>query len=252
MNGRALEGGITLGSVDTSDIYERGFSEKEQYLSDFCWDCMGAKYLSARAEADYGEFVNEVMETPAVRSLLAEEKEFRDLIRCEIETVIGIVRDMDIPVMETDIRYLQEELMGKSESALGTERNRSIKAMLRLCKPMVLAALITAFLMHFVFINAYVPTGSMEPAIMTGDRIFGLRLLHDYRRGDIVIFPDTDGSGLYLVKRIIGMPGDMLEIRGGEVFINGSLLEEGYLRETMVGRGFLYSAAGGWILCHGG
>lgn len=124
--------------------------------------------------------------------------------------------------------------MGKSESALRTERNRSIKAMLRLCKPMVLAAVITAFLMHFVFINAYVPTGSMEPAIMAGDRIFGIRLLHDYRRGDIVIFPDPDGSGLYLVKRIIGMPGDMLKIRGGEVFINGSLLEEGYLRETMV------------------
>ncbi len=118
MNGRALEGGISLGSVDTSDIYERGFSEKEQYLSDFCWDCMGAKYLSARSEADYGEFVNEVMETPAVRSLLAEDKEFRDLIRCEIEKVIGTVRDMDIPVMETDIRYLQEELNGKERISI--------------------------------------------------------------------------------------------------------------------------------------
>ena len=79
---------------------------------------MGAKYLSAKSEADYGEFVNEVMETPAIRSLLAEEKEFRDLIRCEIETVIGTVRDMDIPVMETDIRYLQEELNGKERISI--------------------------------------------------------------------------------------------------------------------------------------
>lgn len=123
--------------------------------------------------------------------------------------------------------------MARSESVLRTERNWSIKELLRLFQSTVLAAVITAFLMNFVFINAYVPTGSMENTIMAGDRIYGMRLLRDYKRGDVVIFPDPDGSGLYLVKRIIGMPGDMLEIRNGEVFINGSLLKESYLKEPM-------------------
>lgn len=113
MNGRALEGGISFGSVDTSDIYERGFSEKEQYLSDFCWECMGAKYLPARSKEDYKVFLNEIMETSSIRSLMTEEKEFRDLMRYEIETTIEAVKNFDIPVMETDIRYLQEELNGQ-------------------------------------------------------------------------------------------------------------------------------------------
>ena len=44
---------------------------------------------------------------------MTEEKEFRDRIRYEIETTIEAVKNFDIPVMETDIRYLQEELNGQ-------------------------------------------------------------------------------------------------------------------------------------------
>lgn len=123
--------------------------------------------------------------------------------------------------------------MDRNESISQTEKKWSIEDVIRFFKPAILAVAVTVFLMNFVFINAYVPTGSMENTIMAGSRIFGMRLLHDYRRGDIVIFPDPDGSRQYLVKRIIGMPSDMLEIRDGEVFSNGSLLEEHYLKETM-------------------
>ena len=91
---------------------------------------------------------------------------------------------------------------------------------------MLLIFLVTTFLMNYVLINAYIPSGSMENTIMTGDRVIGLRFIRHYNRGDIVIFPDPDGGGYYLIKRIIGLPGDT-------VSINGTPLEEPYLKETM-------------------
>lgn len=98
---------------------------------------------------------------------------------------------------------------------------------------MLLVFLTTTLLMNYVLINAYIPSGSMENTIMTGDRIIGLRLIRQYHRGDIVIFPDPDGGGYYLIKRIIGLPGDNVTIKNGTVSINGTPLEEPYLKEVM-------------------
>ena len=98
---------------------------------------------------------------------------------------------------------------------------------------MLLVFLTTTLLMNDILINAYIPSGSMENTIMTGDRIIGLRLIRQYHRGDIVIFPDPDGGGYYLIKRIIGLPGDNVTIKNGTVSVNGTPLEEPYLKEPM-------------------
>lgn len=108
-----------------------------------------------------------------------------------------------------------------------------MKEIIRIFRTMVLAVTLTVVLMNVIFINAYVPTGSMENTIMAGDRIFGIRLFHEYKRGDIIIFPDPDGEGIYLVKRIVGMPGDEISIEHGAVFVNGIWLKEKYIRESM-------------------
>lgn len=92
-------------------------------------------------------------------------------------------------------------------------------------------------LMNYVIISAYIPTESMKKTIMPGDRVLGIRFSNSYRRGDIIIFPDPEGSGNHLIKRIIGLPGDTLEIKesgnGYAVFINGEQLLEPYLQERM-------------------
>src|SRR6186713_1674686 len=80
-----------------------------------------------------------------------------------------------------------------------------------------------------------VPTGSMNPTILEGDRVlvdkhaFGLRvpftLVHltfgeDPVRGDIVVF-DSPKTGTSLVKRVIGVPGDVVRLDGEELYVNG-------------------------------
>ena len=82
----------------------------------------------------------------------------------------------------------------------------------------------------------------METTIMAGDRVIGSRLSYkfgDPQRGDIAIFiyPDDEAKGIktYYVKRIIGMPGDTIDIVDGKVYLNGSdtPLDEPYLHEPM-------------------
>lgn len=103
------------------------------------------------------------------------------------------------------------------------------------------AAGIALFLNTFIIANSRVPSNSMETTIMTGDRIIGSRLAYitgDPQRGDIVIFNhkiDTSGKETRLVKRVIGLPGETVEISGGRIYINGSPepLDEPYLHEEM-------------------
>lgn len=106
-------------------------------------------------------------------------------------------------------------------------------------KIIVTAAVIAFCLNTFVIANSRVPSGSMETTIMTGDRVIGSRLSYkfgDPERGDICIFRFPDNEKIYYVKRIIGMPGDTVDIVDGKVYLNGSSepLEEPYIREPMI------------------
>ncbi len=109
-------------------------------------------------------------------------------------------------------------------------------------KTIVLALLLAAGINTFVIVNAEVPSGSMENTIMTDDRIVAFRLSYLFaepKRGDVVVFhfpDDPTGKTLY-VKRIIGLPGETLEIRNGRVYIDESrqYLPEPYLKEKAIG-----------------
>lgn len=115
------------------------------------------------------------------------------------------------------------------------------KELISWIKTIILAVAIALFIDFGVIVNATVPTGSMKNTIMEGDRVVAFRfsyLLSDPQRGDVVIFdyPDApeDETILY-VKRIIGEPGDTVEVIDEKVYINGNPIEEDYIREDMVG-----------------
>lgn len=102
--------------------------------------------------------------------------------------------------------------------------------------------LVTAFIIghclnRYVLLKADVPSGSMENTIHKGDRLLGFRLAYLFsepERGDVVMFDFPDDESLLYVKRIIGLPGETVEIRDGKIYIDGSTtpLAEDYLKET--------------------
>ncbi len=81
------------------------------------------------------------------------------------------------------------------------------------------------FFINTIILNAVVPTGSMKNTINPNDRIIANRLAYLFsepKRFDIIIFPYPDDEDIIYVKRIIGLPGETVEIIDGEVYINGS------------------------------
>lgn len=101
-----------------------------------------------------------------------------------------------------------------------------------------IAFLIGQFINQVLITNAYVPTGSMESTIPAKSRVIGNRLAYinnDPERGDIIIFPYPDNEEDIFIKRIVGLPGETIEVIDGTVYINGTVLEEDYLKEEMIG-----------------
>ncbi len=107
---------------------------------------------------------------------------------------------------------------------------------------LMIAVVVTAVIIinHVLLINAKIPSSSMENTIMVNDRVFGNRLAYinnDPHRFDIIIFRYPDDESIYYIKRVIGLPGEVVEIRDGKVYINGSEtpLDDSFCPEVPVG-----------------
>lgn len=111
-------------------------------------------------------------------------------------------------------------------------------------KIIAMAAIIAFVFTQFIIVNAEVPSGSMRNTIIEGDRLIGFRLAYLFsepQRGDIVIFKYPDNEKENFVKRVIGLPNDVVQIYGGNVYVNGEKLDEPYLLEDMEDDGKEYT-----------
>jgi signal peptidase I len=105
----------------------------------------------------------------------------------------------------------------------------------------VVIALVLAFLLRTLVIEPrYIPSGSMEPSLQVGDRIAVEKLTHRWqlpqRRQIIIFYPpfrDPDGDAKAYIKRVIGLPGDRINIHDGKLFLNGKAQIEPYIAEPM-------------------
>lgn len=100
----------------------------------------------------------------------------------------------------------------------------------------IFAFLLAGFMNRFVIINAVVPSGSMEDTIQVKDRLVGGRFSYWFsepKRGDVIIFKYPVDESRKFIKRVIGLPGEHIEIRDAKIYIDGSSkpLEEDYIKE---------------------
>jgi signal peptidase I len=118
--------------------------------------------------------------------------------------------------------------------APGSSKEKA-RRLVRVLRPFVFVVLIVLSFRSTIADWNDVPTGSMKPNILEGDRIFVNKLAYDLKvpfttwhiaewdnpeRGEVVIFY-SPADGMRLVKRVIGVPGDVLELRNNELLVNG-------------------------------
>lgn len=101
----------------------------------------------------------------------------------------------------------------------------------------VAAAFVLALLIQQFVVKPFgIPSESMEPTLLKGDRVLVNRLAYRFgepQRGDIVVFRPPLGREDY-IKRIVAVGGDTVAVRGGKLFINGEAQEEPYLKEQKI------------------
>ena len=108
---------------------------------------------------------------------------------------------------------------------------------------LVMAVGLALFVRTFVFQAFKIPTGSMEPNLLVGDHLIvnkavfspsatGLERAimprRDIRRGEVVVFKFPKDPSRDFIKRVIGLPGDQIELRRKKVYVNGQALDEPY------------------------
>ena len=108
---------------------------------------------------------------------------------------------------------------------------------------LVMAVGLALFVRTFVFQAFKIPTGSMEPNLLVGDHLIVNKAIfspaltgldralmphRDIRRGEVVVFKFPKEPNRDFIKRVIGLPGDQIELRRKKVYVNGQVLDEPY------------------------
>ncbi|MGE5391590.1 MAG: signal peptidase I [Deltaproteobacteria bacterium] len=102
----------------------------------------------------------------------------------------------------------------------------------------IIAFILAMLLRTFIIEGRVVPTGSMLPTIKLGDRLLVNKFIYYFKkptRGDIVVFkpPEVLNAKYDYVKRVIGLPGDKIEIKDSKLYINDKEIQEPYIAQPM-------------------
>jgi signal peptidase I len=147
---------------------------------------------------------------------------------------------------------------GKAPDPPEVKRAKALGFLSELPGLILMAFVLALLIKSFLFAAFWIPSPSMQPTLVHGDRVLVNRIpyyFHDPRRGDIIVFENPrgvedrgvvggflhwlgQGLGIQgsaadedLIKRVIGVPGDTVEGRGGDVYVNGVKIAEPYLHQ---------------------
>ncbi len=123
-----------------------------------------------------------------------------------------------------------------SPSRVEPQRQSATRAAVEWVVAIVVAVLAAIAIKTFLVQAFVIPTGSMIPTLLEGDRVLvrkGGFDVSDVERGDVVVFENPNripGEPAHLIKRVMGLPGDVLEERDGVLYVNGEAQSEPYLK----------------------
>lgn len=144
--------------------------------------------------------------------------------------------DMD----ETNKEEIEREKSEKEELVRSKElkwNKVAIRESISLLIYLAVIVLITFLLIHYVGQRTRVKGSSMESTLSDGDNLIVDKIsyrFHDPERFDIIVFPYQYAEKTYYIKRIIGLPGETVQIDDeGNIYINGDILEESYGLEVI-------------------
>jgi signal peptidase I len=102
-------------------------------------------------------------------------------------------------------------------------------------------ALVFGFVRPFVVEAFYIPSESMVPTLRVGDRVLVNKFIYRFAepaRGDVIVFESVEGGNEDLIKRVVGVPGDEISVRGGKLLVNGEPQREPYVNRKYPDRSF--------------
>jgi signal peptidase I len=120
-------------------------------------------------------------------------------------------------------------------SASGRARGHVLRAAWEFLHDLSVAVLFCFFLIAFVAQAFRVQGTSMEPLLLDGERIVVNKFVYRFQpieRGDVVVFWYPRDPSVSFIKRVVGLPGDQVEIRAGRLLVNGMPVREEYLPES--------------------
>ncbi len=143
--------------------------------------------------------------------------------------------DLDENIIEENIleENIVEENIVEEKNKISKKKKRFNNLMeLAIC--FLIAAAVSYLIVHFVAQRTYVDGKSMYPTLNDGDNLIVEKLSYrfsDIERFDIVVFPhynEKRGGEVNYIKRVIGLPGETIQIKEGVIYINGEKLEDEY------------------------
>jgi signal peptidase I, bacterial type len=133
----------------------------------------------------------------------------------------------------------------KSQESSNKKQEKKKETPMEFISSMAAVLVVGLFIITFNIQAFEIPSSSMENTLLIGDHVFVDRITiaptthwapfvhyRPIRHGDIIVFLSPQTPGLYVVKRVMGIPGDRLHLRGGVVYRNGEPLKEPYVIHT--------------------
>lgn len=122
----------------------------------------------------------------------------------------------------------------QEQSKIGplSKEGKGKSAAVEIIESIVIAVLLAALIRIFILAPFYIPSGSMVPTLLEGDRIIVSKITYRIwapQRGDIVVFKYPRDPSRDYVKRLIGLGGETVALKNNRLYINGQVVPENYL-----------------------